>query len=419
MNDTVREELETKISPVSSGKPDCNRRPLAAPAMPTETPARPPVPKAAEPPKPAPVKVQTLPLGKKTSPTLVGFQPRTATVPEWRLQLQNSVRQRSAGSRRDSGTADAVSPSFQKQLVTSGANALKPDFAEEATMAEHDNPRVAKALRRIEESRKSFAAATPGKSDASPTALARNYPFNVVTRSNDAALKQNPAKPVPTAPPKPKLVSSLRIEKRKFDTNKLPPLPEPARISSSFEAAETPGTAEPAKALRNLKNEHPKPFMEEARDIKAVETGIEEVEEHEEIDDLAPLPLRFNAAVFDLIIGGFAGLIVLSPFMLSGGDWLSVSGVLAITAATAIVTFIYLTVAIGFGGRTIGMRLFSLELIDAEENQYPTLPQAAVHSSLFIFSLAFAGLGFLPMFFNEERRAAHDLLSGTILVREF
>ena len=65
------------------------------------------------------------------------------------------------------------------------------------------------------------------------------------------------------------------------------------------------------------------------------------------------------------------------------------------------------------------MRLFSLELIDAEENQYPSLHQAAVHSSLFILSLAFAGVGFLPIFFNEERRAAHDLLSGTILVREF
>jgi len=31
----------------------------------------------------------------------------------------------------------------------------------------------------------------------------------------------------------------------------------------------------------------------------------------------------------------------------------------------------------------------------------------------------FGGAGFLTVFFNEEKRAAHDLLSGTILVREF
>jgi len=67
----------------------------------------------------------------------------------------------------------------------------------------------------------------------------------------------------------------------------------------------------------------------------------------------------------------------------------------------------------------MGMRLFSLEIVDAMENEYPTLQQAAISSSLFLISLAFAGSGFITAFFNEERRAIHDLLSGTIVVREF
>lgn len=426
MNDTVREELETKVTPVS-GRLKRGKLPAAALAPQVELQPPPaPVLRAPVPPiptpamsKPAPVKTQTSPLAaKKTSPTLVGFQPKKAALPEWRLQLQNSVRQRSAGLGSAAGTAEAVSSSFQKQLVTNGANALKADFVEEEKPVEHENPRVAKALKRIEESRKSFTPAETPSSAAPPLASARNYPFNVVSRSSDVATKQNPVKPDLSEPPKPRLVSSLRIEKKKFDTNKLPPLPEPAKISTSFEGAETPAKPEPAETLREGKNEQPKPIQEQFLEIETVETEVEEVEEHDEIDDLAPLPLRFNAALFDLIVGGFVGLAVLSPFILSGGDWLSLSGVLAITAGMAIVTFIYLTIAIGIIGRTIGMKLFSLELIDAEENQYPTLHQAAVHSSLFIFSLAFAGLGFVPMFFNEERRAAHDLLSGTILVRE-
>jgi uncharacterized RDD family membrane protein YckC len=65
------------------------------------------------------------------------------------------------------------------------------------------------------------------------------------------------------------------------------------------------------------------------------------------------------------------------------------------------------------------MRLFSLELVDAIENEYPTLRQAAVNSAIFLLSLGVLGAGFLTAFFNEERRALHDLLSGTILVREF
>jgi len=80
--------------------------------------------------------------------------------------------------------------------------------------------------------------------------------------------------------------------------------------------------------------------------------------------------------------------------------------------------FIYMTIAIGLRGRTIGMRLFGIEMVDAEENEYPTMHQAAVSSAVYLLSLPMLGLGFLPLLFNEERRAAHDLISGTVLVRE-
>ena len=78
-----------------------------------------------------------------------------------------------------------------------------------------------------------------------------------------------------------------------------------------------------------------------------------------------------------------------------------------------------MTICVGFFGKTMGMRLFSLEIVDALENEYPTLHQAAISSSVYLISLALAGAGFITAFFNEERRAIHDLLSGTIIVREF
>ncbi len=171
----------------------------------------------------------------------------------------------------------------------------------------------------------------------------------------------------------------------------------------------------PAADAPSAKNQ-PALFIDE----KAVENEAIEIEtETDEIEDLAPFSMRFNAGLFDMIIGFFASMILLSPFFIAGGAWLSVSGFFAITAAVAIVTFLYLTVSIAFAGRTFGMRLFSLELVDVEENAYPTMHQAAVSSAVFLLSLMFAGIGFLPMFFNEERRAAHDILSGTILVREY
>ena len=146
---------------------------------------------------------------------------------------------------------------------------------------------------------------------------------------------------------------------------------------------------------------------------------IETVEtETEEFEDYAPFSMRFNAGLFDLIIGSFASIILLSPFILLGGSWFTVAGVFAFLATCSIVMFVYLTTTIGLFGKTFGMRLFSLELIDIEENDYPTFHQAAVSSSVYLVSLALGGIGFLPALFNSERRTAPDLLSGTIIVKE-
>lgn len=65
------------------------------------------------------------------------------------------------------------------------------------------------------------------------------------------------------------------------------------------------------------------------------------------------------------------------------------------------------------------MRLFSIELIDAEESQLPSLHQAAVSSAVYLLSLLTLGIPFLPAFFNEERRTLHDMLSGTLMIREY
>jgi len=185
----------------------------------------------------------------------------------------------------------------------------------------------------------------------------------------------------------------------KLDTNKLPKLEESIHASTPVE------TATVSRFVINA----------EADETEATANEFED----EELEDLAPLSMRVNAALFDLIVGIVATLILMSPFVLSGGEWVSLSGGLLFAGALAVVLFLYTTFSVAFVGKTLGMRLFSLEVVDIEENEYPTMQQAAVSSSVFLLSIAFAGLGFVPMFFNPERRAAHDLASGTIVVREF
>ena len=89
MNDTVREELETKISSNSGD---------LVPTPSLKLPPRPEflvskdLPKVAEPEKRAAPRTVTAQLpNKNTSQTLVDFQNKNAMLPDWRLQLQNAV----------------------------------------------------------------------------------------------------------------------------------------------------------------------------------------------------------------------------------------------------------------------------------------------------------------------------------------
>jgi uncharacterized RDD family membrane protein YckC len=427
INDSVREELKDKISPII--KPlNAERKPL--------------MPNKAEPPMPSllnkPVQAASVPMPQKpavmekvvekiienpatadisvkpTAPTLVEFHNKNATVPEWRLQLQNAVQQRQGRANMLANNMDSQTAP-QAKLVTNGATALKPEPQPEPEPIFHANPTVNSALQRIQQSRRQFLVEEQAEiapvAVAAPAAPAKNYPFRIATKSGEVV-------PVPVEPKpatinqtiKPKMVTSLKvdkvekIEKKEFDTNKLPALP--VKVSSDIHS-----TTPEAEDLKKT-------------EIKLVETEeifeevFEDEIEAEEIEDLAPFAMRFNAGLFDLIIGSFLSFVVLTPFMITSGSWFTKAGFLAFSATCAVVMFIYMTVSIGLYGRTFGMRIFSLEVVDIEGEEYPSIHQAAVSSCLYLLSLALGGIGFLTLPFNPEKRAVHDLVSGTIVVKE-
>ena len=451
MNDSVREELKDKISvapkplmtqakpnpPVVAPKPSItvtNVRTEPVATMKTETvleespkalPVAPPIVKPAIPPV---VKTHTTEIAAKpTSPTLVEFQNKNAMVPEWRLQLQNAVRKRVEGVQTPVATVEAKPKTVARvHLPTSGANALKAEVIQETETVANSNPKLAAALKRIEDSRKRFLPEEPEnapKVPPPPPAQNKNYPFYIATKNAEVMPKPAEMPPAPTpaatvAPTKPKLEDLPVIDKKPYDTNKLKPLPNAAIISTTLEriSDDILEIQEEVKDAPLIKISRIK--TDEDEEVLELEDG-EMTEEPEEGEDLAPFAMRFNAGLFDLIIGAFTSLILLAPFMLSKGNWFSITGLLAFFVTCAIVMFIYLTTAIGMFGKTVGMKIFSLETIDIEENDYPTFHQAAVSSSVYLVSLALGGIGFLPALFNSERRTAPDLLSGTIIVKEY
>ncbi len=401
VNDSVREELAASIAPIATPM----KRPTPETAIPASNTNAVSEAGAID------RRSQTSDLAtKKTSPTLAEFKTPNASLPEWRIQLQNSVRQRS-------GRVELEAASTYVVPKTSAARKPKPDLTDGTEV----DQKVANAMKRIEQSRRRYLPTEKAREGirVAKAAASRAYPFNVVSRSAD--LPERPAvqrtESVPT--PRPKLVPTLKIEKKRYDTNKLVPI-----LEAEYMAEIEPTVQEPAEEIKRLRDnwsqkiEFKSPHVEE--EVTAAESALDAEEtgpDVDEIDDLAPLSLRFNAGLFDLIIGGFISFVLFSPFIGLSETWASLTGLLLFSAILLVVMFVYLTASVGFLGRTFGMKLFSLDMVDIEQSEFPTLHQAAVSSSIYLLSLLFVGLGFVPLFFNEERRAAHDIVSGTILVR--
>jgi len=346
------------------------------------------------------------------------------------LQLKNAVRQRnnkvqgiSEGDAMPKNMEIADSPNLRRRkLQTSGANALKVEEVAEALIENVSNPKLAAALKRIEKSRKRFLEdEKPEPKTFGATAKPNNSVLYFTAKPNDHLPKTSISNSSNGFEAKQKIAGNLRTGE-KLDTNKLPPLPKPAKISTSF--SQRPVVSEVIETNFVQKQLEKQELVGQVIiEVPEIIEEIEEIEieeaEIEEIDDCAPFAMRFNAGLFDLIIGSFAGLLLLTPFMAMGGEWFTLGGFFAFLATTSIVMFVYMTTAVGYYGRTFGMKLFSLEVVDIEGEEYPTLHQAAVSSCVYLISLALGGIGFLTLLFNEEKRAAHDIVSRTIVVKEF
>ncbi len=425
MNDSVREELRDKISPIAR-LPE-TPKPVVSPPQPLPfvipaAPAAPPVATVPAIAVPEPIRIETAEIAaKQTSPTLVEFQAKSPAMPDWRLELQNAVRKRresNAATAADQPTTESVSTTKTK----AGARADVVAYSEPET----GNRKLDSALKRIEQSRQRFLRGTATAVAVSPrlaepivppapqVPATKNYPFYIASKNQTPAPRPAQMKPAVLRT----IVEDLPvIEKTGLDTNKLKPLPNSGIIAESLERK----AADERKDIHNTDTSEisitrTADIDEDCEDTD-FETETADVE-YEAVEDLATLGIRFNAGVVDLLIGSCASLVLLSPLMMSGGNWYSLAGVLAFGVTCSIVMFIYLTTALGFFGQSLGMRLFSIEVLDIEEEDYPSLHQAAVNSSVYLVSLAFGGVGLIPALFNDEKRAAHDLLSGTIVVRE-
>ena len=163
------------------------------------------------------------------APNLVEFQPKNAALPEWRLQLQNSVRKRfEAKQSSHEKSAIIAAPPIEEIEENQLESEVPPPI-------QHQNKTVQSALERIENSRRHFIDGNKNVAEIAPeteltieTEPKKEYKFHVAARNPDAPTSRTATKNPAIRPPKPHLVTeeTKPREKMEFDTNKLPPLAE-------------------------------------------------------------------------------------------------------------------------------------------------------------------------------------------------
>ncbi|REJ78099.1 MAG: hypothetical protein DWQ47_17285 [Acidobacteria bacterium] len=385
---------------------------------------------------------------KMTSKTLVEFKNENSQLPDWRLQLQNAVQKRLKNSDKEFDTKGVAAVTSAEPGQTEG----EKNGGQESETQRTDNRYLNNALKRIESSRSRYLVQEPEpvKTEENAETPKKDFPFTIAARTENPETETTGEDTPKKSPQKPILVKQKKSVPIKdlYDTSELDPHFKPAKLSSSFDKGEATAQARtdakveskaadhnttepvakaPGKEVRADADEEifkpasvdkPEAFEPEIETAPALEEETRTENEELEFDDFASMGLRFNAAIFDLLIGAFLSGVLLLPFVIAGGNWFTFNGLAAFAATCTIVMFIYLTVSLGMAGRSFGMHIFSLEMIDIGGENYPTLHQSAVSSAVYLVSVACLGIGFATALFDRDRRAAHDLLSGTLVVRE-
>jgi len=301
-----------------------------------------------------------------------------SSLPEWRKELGERVREaQEKRAQKAMIEAAEIEPLFSElEPKTAPMLELLPQ-AEITPM----NPLVVAALRRIER-----AHSQPGGNGAAATAL---------------AYEEQPTLDLNTTSPTDQAIDEVVSKPERVHNLAVVPTPE-------VTTADAPPAPRKPRRIIDDRNDPCLNYLD------TIPTSIR-VESREY--DSAPVFRRILSAVTDLIVVGLISSPVLALTELTNFEWQSPRVIGFVVGAFLVVGFLYLTVSVAFTGRTLGMKLFSLRVIDARTGLIPTGSQSAGRSFVYLLSLASAGVALIYLFISREKHTVHDRFTRTAVIR--
>ena len=394
--------------------------------------------------------------------TLIEFPKRKNDESEWRDALRERVR--AARERREGGDeieelretrVEAAKQKTEAAVASSGTVInLKPNVENRAA-----NNIIARALERVERSRQVHQSAATAVALApvfepqaapaprlQPAPKPAGVPLTAVPQPAEIEAKQKS--------PAPLKFEAAAIENAKFDsfskTENAPALKVETTVKPLETAQAAAGVAVPLVSAAPKKEPRKLPMISEADADKFIESQMRisaavpqkkpsprsgvaveqeiaprvrdaESDQPEIAEDYAPLSFRFIAALLDIVLcaGAAFGLVTLfAPAGFFTAEKFGLESALTCLGVFAAIKFIYLTGGIVLAETTFAGRLFSLRTVHAEDGSAATVLEAMLNTLAYLLTLALAGIGLIAILLSTERRAVHDWLSGTVVIRE-
>jgi uncharacterized RDD family membrane protein YckC len=325
---------------------------------------------------------------------LIAFPGASRSVPEWRRQLSQRVREVQEKKAREA--AEELAAAQEAGLVScalpSGQLELVPDL-EQPVM----NPIVSKALERLDRARRS-----EGLTDCYGAATAAALAVEIEDPQSQEVVE-------PSVAAKPRLT----VVAPATASESAEPIVERETLALTVETEASPTptaeTAERKPARIISEDDVVLSYLDTCLSLPAVEGDTR--------TDLPGLTRRFFGGVLDLI---FVALMVSPAYAAvyyTGGKWTDRNVIEMLSAVTAATIFAYMTVTVALTGRTLAMRMLSLKTIDLRTGLIPTGGQAIKRALGFVFSLAFLGFGQIYALIDRDGRTVYDRISNTIVVR--
>jgi len=410
------------------------------------------------------------------SSTLIEFPGVNRNRPAWRKELSERFREIQQRRARESATDGEPAPRREAEeaaperaeaaaqtapaapAARAGESGKQPRLVPQPEPQEL-NPIVQAALRRVERARRQTSAQAGRAGHGRATAVARaveedleplvaDEPAGLVQPENSPApVRQTQPAERPEAQARPETQppaqeaprpSTLSVVLPRQPEQSAAPAPAPKApekvaaptkatekaVAPAAEASKVINRAEAPAAAKAESSDKPKPrhISGVIDDFWLERHGSDALPKVEapgaSYDDRAPVLKRLSAAVVDLLTVAVLSAPGAAVIELTNGDWSDARTLSSMGGIFAVVMFLYHACSVALASRTLGMRLFSLHAVDADTARVPTTGQCVRRAFFYIVSLAAFGLGLLYALFDAERRTAHDLLSGTVVVTE-